>query len=162
MEKLLWLNNKEIMLGAKCLQKQEPTRFSIIQWILRPPSGIEPICQCRRHRRCEFDPLVRKTPWRRKWHPKYFCLNDPMDTGAWWAIVCGVAKSRTWFSSWAHTHTVSCDHNHVFYLKQRKLVAGTLQQISLSLSFFVPTAWFLTLRSWQEEARDGPEPEDAG
>ena len=46
-----------------------------------------------------FDSWVGKTPWRRKWHPKYFCLNDPMDTGAWWAIVCGVAKSRTRFSS---------------------------------------------------------------
>ena len=25
--------------------------------------------QCRRHRRCEFDPWVRKIPWRRKWPP---------------------------------------------------------------------------------------------
>ena len=25
-------------------------------------------CQCRRHRRYEFDPWIRKTPWRRKWH----------------------------------------------------------------------------------------------
>ena len=25
--------------------------------------------QCRRHRRCEFDPWVRKIPWRRKWRP---------------------------------------------------------------------------------------------
>ena len=26
------------------------------------------------------------------------CLEDPMDGGAWWAIVHGVAKSRTWLS----------------------------------------------------------------
>ena len=25
--------------------------------------------QCRRHRRCGFDPWVRKVPWRRKWQP---------------------------------------------------------------------------------------------
>ena len=25
--------------------------------------------QCRRHRRCEFDPWVRKIPWRRAWQP---------------------------------------------------------------------------------------------
>ena len=27
---------------------------------------------------------------------QYSCLGDPMDSGAWWAIVHRVAKSRTW------------------------------------------------------------------
>ena len=27
--------------------------------------------------------------------PLYSCLGNPMDTGAWWAIVHGVAKSQT-------------------------------------------------------------------
>ena len=26
---------------------------------------------------------------------QYSCLENPMDRGAWWATVCGVAKSRT-------------------------------------------------------------------
>ena len=26
----------------------------------------------------------------------YFCLENPMDSGAWWAVVHGVAKSWTW------------------------------------------------------------------
>ena len=26
-------------------------------------------CQCRRHKRCGFDPWVRKSPWRRTWQP---------------------------------------------------------------------------------------------
>ena len=26
---------------------------------------------------------------------QYSCLENPMDGGAWWATVCGVAKSRT-------------------------------------------------------------------
>ena len=30
-------------------------------------SGKEPTC--RRHKRCGFDPCVRKIPWRRKWQP---------------------------------------------------------------------------------------------
>ena len=30
-------------------------------------SGKEPACQCRRHKRHEFDPWVRKIPWRRAW-----------------------------------------------------------------------------------------------
>ena len=28
-------------------------------------SGKEPACQCRRHKRCRFDPWVRKIAWRR-------------------------------------------------------------------------------------------------
>ena len=47
----------------------------IIVWRLkdmRPPRwccGKEPSCQCRRHKRCRFDPWVRKSPWRRAWQP---------------------------------------------------------------------------------------------
>ena len=26
---------------------------------------------------------------------QYSCLENPMNRGAWWATVCGVAKSRT-------------------------------------------------------------------
>ena len=29
---------------------------------------------------------------------QYFCLENPTDRGAWWAIVHGVAKSRTQLS----------------------------------------------------------------
>ena len=32
-------------------------------------SGRESACQCMNHRRHEFDPWIRKIPWRRKWHP---------------------------------------------------------------------------------------------
>ena len=32
-------------------------------------SGKEPACQCRRHKKCGFDPWVRKIPRRRKWQP---------------------------------------------------------------------------------------------
>ena len=47
--------------------------------------------QCRRLRRRAFDPWVRKIPWRRKWHPT---LENPMDRGAWQAMVHRVSKSR--------------------------------------------------------------------
>ena len=33
------------------------------------PSGKEPACQQRRHRRHEFDPWAWKVPWRRAWQP---------------------------------------------------------------------------------------------
>ena len=32
-------------------------------------SGKEPSCQCRRNKRCGFDPWIRKIPWRRAWQP---------------------------------------------------------------------------------------------
>ena len=35
----------------------------------RGTSGKEPTCQCRRRKRCGFDPWVGKIPCRRKWQP---------------------------------------------------------------------------------------------
>ena len=32
-------------------------------------SGKEPACQCRRRKRRQFNPWVRKIPWRRAWQP---------------------------------------------------------------------------------------------
>ena len=34
---------------------------------------------------------------------QYSCLENPMDWGAWWATVHGVAKSRTWLSDFSFT-----------------------------------------------------------
>ena len=49
---------------------------------------------CLQCRRPEFDPWVGKIPWRRAWQPT--CLENPMDRGAWWAAIYGVAQSQTW------------------------------------------------------------------
>ena len=35
---------------------------------------------------------------------QYSCLETPMDRGAWWAAVHGVAKSRTWLSDFTFTY----------------------------------------------------------
>ena len=34
---------------------------------------------------------------------QYSCLEDPMDGGAWWAVVHGVAKSQTRLSNFTFT-----------------------------------------------------------
>ena len=34
---------------------------------------------------------------------QYFCLENPMDGGAWWAVVHGVARSRTRLSDLTFT-----------------------------------------------------------
>ena len=37
---------------------------------------------------------------------QYSCLDNPMDRGAWWATVHGVAKSRTRLSNFTFTFTL--------------------------------------------------------
>ena len=69
----------------------------------------KPTCQCKRHKRCRFDPWVRKIPWRRACKPLHFsCLENPIDRGAWRATVHRIAKSVTWLkwlSMW-HSYLV--------------------------------------------------------
>ena len=38
-------------------------------------------------------PGLGRIPWRRKW--QYSCLENPVDRGAWWSTVLGVAKRQT-------------------------------------------------------------------
>ena len=55
-------------------------------------------CQCRRFRARKCDPWVGKIPWRRMWNPfQYSCLENPVDRGAWWAMVHTVTNSWTQF-----------------------------------------------------------------
>ena len=66
----------------------------------------EPICQCRRRRRCGFDPWVGRIPWRRAWQPTpYSCLESSVGRGAWRAIVHRVTKSQTRLKR-LHTHRI--------------------------------------------------------
>ena len=46
-------------------------------------------------------PSIWSLLWRRQWHPTPvpFCFENPMDRGAWWAAVHGVAKSWTWLGT---------------------------------------------------------------
>ena len=108
---------------------QRPEALQIMWWLLcrkitlflifellgfpHGTSGKEPTYQCRRHKRNGFKPWIRKIAWRRAWQPlQYFCLENPMDRGAWRLTVYGVTKSRTqlkwlsmhahWFTDWQH------------------------------------------------------------
>ena len=71
--------------------------------------GKEPICQFRRHKAPEFNPWVRKIPWRRAWQLlPHYCLEYPMDK-AWQATVHRVAKSQTQLKWLKH----ACQDNRV-------------------------------------------------
>ena len=74
-----WINVKDFPGGslAKTLHSQgrgpglipcQGSR-SHMSWLPRWLRGKESACQCKRHRRCRFEPWVRKVPWRRKWQP---------------------------------------------------------------------------------------------
>ena len=56
-------------------------------------SGKKPDCQCRRHKRLEFDPWVRKIPGGGHGNPlQYSHLENPMDRGAWRAMAHGITE----------------------------------------------------------------------
>ena len=58
-------------------------------------------------------------PWRRKWQPTpVFCLENPMDRVAWWAMVHGAVKSRTGLSMQAER----------LFLERRGLFVGLAPQ----------------------------------
>ena len=47
--------------------------------------GKESPCQCRRRKRCAFDPWIRKIPWRKKWQPTIIFL--PGKSHGQWSLV---------------------------------------------------------------------------
>ena len=51
-------------------------------------------------------PGLGRSPGERNGNPlQYSCLENPMDGGVWWAMVHGVAKSRTRLSDLTFTFT---------------------------------------------------------
>ena len=59
-------------------------------------SGKESACQCRRCKRCRFEPWVRKIPWRRKWQPApVFLPGESHGQRSLVAMVHRIEKSRT-------------------------------------------------------------------
>ena len=54
-------------------------------------SGKEPACQCRGHKRLRFNRWVRREGHSNPF--QYSCLENPMDRGAWWTTIHGVAKN---------------------------------------------------------------------
>ena len=99
-------------------------------------SGKEPNCQCRRHKRCDFNPWVGNIHWRRAWQPTpVFLMENPMDRGAWRATVHGGTKSRT-------------------RLKWLSMHACTLIYLSLSLPLFFFLQCHVTCRDLSSPIRD--------
>ena len=59
-------------------------------------SDKEPVCQCRKHKRCGFSPCVGKTTLEEGMASlQYSCLENLMDRGDWRASVHRIIKSQT-------------------------------------------------------------------
>ena len=56
---------------------------------------------------------------------QYSCLENPMDRGAWWATVHGVAKSQTQFSDRLHTRYFLNWNLRAFYGNVRLTLKST-------------------------------------
>ena len=80
-----------------------------ISLVLGFPSGSvvkESACQYGRHRVCSFDPWVRKIPWRRTWQPTpVFLPGESHGQRSLAGYSHRVAKSQTWLSNYACSHT---------------------------------------------------------
>ena len=89
--------------------------YTSIQGFSGHATGKESTFQCRRCKRCRFDPWVGKVPWNGKWHPtQYSCLEYSMGRGAWQAIVhrpqfMGPQRVR---HDWATEHKHTYTHTH--------------------------------------------------
>ena len=116
----MWETRVQSLGQEDLLEKEMATHSSIlawkIPWMVEPgrfliafPGGTsskESTCQCRRCKRCRFDPWVRKIPWSRKWHPHSSIL-------AWktpWAGESGRLQFMGQqvirrLSDWTHTHS---------------------------------------------------------
>ena len=104
-------------------------------------SGKEPTCQCRRHKRCGFDPWVRKIPWRRAWQSTPAFL--PGKSHAQRSLVGyspWVSESLTRLSNSAHRVILKTGCGKVFKVPR---LAKSWHPINIAFClFFVVTFWY--------------------
>ena len=75
---------------------------SSILRLVQVAQTVKHLLQCRGP---EFDPWVGRSPGEGNGNPlQYSCLENPMDRGAWWATVHGVAKELDTTERLKHTH----------------------------------------------------------
>ena len=96
--------------------------YGLPRWL----RGKKSACQCRRCKRCGFDPWVWKIPWRRAWQPTPVFL--PGKSHGQRSLVGyspWVVKSQTPLSNWAHVHNMAIRSTYISYnnFKQHKFSA---------------------------------------
>ena len=78
---------------SRCSTTRETTTVRSPRTSTRESSGTAMKCQTVH---CNKDPAQTKMQWKILKKSVLSCLENPMDNGAWWAMVCSVKKSGTW------------------------------------------------------------------
>ena len=83
--------------------------FNIISCAMGFPGGLEVKASACNARDLGSIPGSGRCPGEGNGNPlQHSCLENPMDVGAWWATVHGVARSRTWLSDLHDTRQDLC------------------------------------------------------
>ena len=102
-------------------------------------------------------PRLERSPGRGHSNPlQYSCLENPMDRGAWWATVHGVAKSRIWLKqcsmhAWLTTYTTKFLHKNLTVwcqnaFKKYFIYLAVLVTVVLEIFFLSCGTWNLELQ----------------
>ena len=70
-------------------------------------SGKEPVCQCRRHKRCRFNSWVGKIPWERAWQPTLVFLPGESHGQGSLAGYSSQGRKESDITERLHTHSTS-------------------------------------------------------
>ena len=95
--------------------------------------GKESTRQCRRHERHEFDPWVKKIPWRRAWRPTAVFLpgeSNGQRSLVWLQSMGSQRVGHDWVHARTHTHT----HTHT--PPPSSLILSSLLTLSSSLNVY--------------------------
>ena len=95
-------------------------------------SGKESTCQCWRCRRCGFNPWIRKSPWRRKWHPTL--VFPPGESHGQKSLVSYSPQCCRVRHGWATEHRCTHIHHNFFLIKAScwDLFSTTFSRINFS------------------------------
>ena len=93
-------------------------------------SGKESACQCRRHKRCWFNPWVRKISWRRKWQPTSVFL--PGESHG--------QRNLVGYNPWSCKESGTTEATQQACIRAQRQASGYLQ--FLAVSYMPCSSWF--------------------
>ena len=106
-------------------------------------SGKEPACQLRGHKRCGFDPWVRKIPWKRAWQPTPVLLpgeSHGQGSLAGYSLQGCKELDTTGVTQHAYTHTVNS--RYVLLVKKKKFLRSVVLKSSMNFLVISYTEYF--------------------
>ena len=117
-------------------------------------SGKESTCWCRRCKKTRVQSLGWEDPQEEGMatHSSILVQGNPMDRGAWWAIVHGVTKSWTRLSNWGHACGILAPWPGIKptapALESRVLTSGPPgESLETLLNWVTWISWFLVFLS---------------